>query len=112
MSIETLLSNDFAALTRRLADDAFVARTLERIQNAERLRLVAVSVAGAAGGAIAASQFGALALAMHEALPSMASLAITESPVTVDLRAAPLLATTLLFALVGGATALVAPGSR
>lgn len=112
MMIETLLSKDFAALTRRLADEAFVARTLRRIGRADRLRLVAVGVAGAAGGAVAASQFGALALAMQEALPSMVSLAVAEGPVGVDLSAAPLLATTLIFAVVGGATALIAPGSR
>ncbi len=112
MTIETLLSKDFAALTRRFEGDAFVARTLERIRRTERSRLFAVGAAGAAGGAVAASQFGALASALQGALPSMASLAVLDSAVSVDFGAAPLLATTLLFALVGGATALVAPGSR
>lgn len=112
MTIENLLSKDFAALTRRFESDAFVARTLDRIRRAERLRLVAVGAAGVAGGGVAASQFGALATAIQGALPSITSLAIADSAVSVDLGAAPLLATTLLFALVGGATALVAPGSR
>jgi hypothetical protein len=112
MTIETLLSRDFAALTRRLAGDDFAARVLERIRTIDRRRLVAVGGAGAVGGAVAASQFGALAQAMQGALPSMAHLAIADSPVSVDLGAAPLLVTALLFALVGGATALIAPGSR
>lgn len=112
MMIETLLSKDFAALTRRFEGDAFIARALERIRRAERLRLIAVGAAGAAGGAVAASQFGALASALQGALPSMASLALADNAFSVNLGAAPLLGATLLFALVGGATALVAPGSR
>ncbi|HBK93325.1 MAG TPA: hypothetical protein DDZ68_16825 [Parvularcula sp.] len=112
MTIETLLSKDFAALTRRFEGDSFAARTLERVRRAERLRLIAVGAAGALGGAVAASQFGALATAIKGALPSMASLVIADGAVGIDFGAAPLLAAALLFALVGGATALVAPGSR
>ena len=112
MNIENILAKDFIALTRRLVDDGFVAATLKRIRSADRLRLAAVGSAGAAGAAVAASQFGALATALADMMPAMTRLALADGALSVDLGAAPVLATTLLFALVGGATALIVPGAR
>jgi len=107
MTIETLLSKDFAALVGRLATDGFAERTLAKLDRADRRRLVLV---GAAGAAIAASQFGAATAAPTKAAPMLSQLTIVNSEVSFS--AGPALATALLFALVGGATAMIAPGSR
>ena len=56
--------------------------------------------------------FGALATALADMMPAMTRLALADGALSVDLGAAPVLATTLLFALVGGATALIVPGAR
>ena len=110
MNIETLLSKDFAALVGRLATDGFAERMLAKLDRAERRRLVLVGAAGAAGAAIAASQFGAATAALTKAAPMLSQLTIVTSEATFS--AGPVLATALLFALVGGATAMIAPGSR
>jgi hypothetical protein len=110
MNIETLLSNDFAALARRFANDGFAERTLRRLKGADRLRLVLVGGAGALGAALAASQFGAATEAMANAAPMLSQLTIVNSDASFS--AGPVLVTTLLFAAVGGATAMIAPGSR
>lgn len=105
MTIEEMLSVDFAALTRRLNADEFVKRTLEKLRGVERMRLIVVGGAGAAGAAIAASQFGALTSVIREAVPMLSTVEVANG-------AMPLLMAALLFAAVGGATALIAPGSR
>lgn len=110
MTIETLLSTDFAALVRRFAGDDFAERTLKRLKGADRLRLVLVGTAGALGAAIAASQFAAATEALANAAPMLSQLTIPGG--VASFSAGPALATTLLFALVGGATAMIAPGSR
>lgn len=110
MTIETLLSNDFAALVERLQADDFAERVLAKLNGVARLRLAVVGAAGAAGAAIAATQFNALAGAVAEAAPSLASLTIANTSYTFG--AAPALVAALLFALVGGATAFVMPGPR
>ena len=112
MTIEEMLSLDFAALTRRLNADDFVKRTLERLHGVERMRLVVIGGAGAAGAAIAASQFGALTGAIRDSIPMLATVPIADGAVPLDIGAVPLLMAALLFAAVGGATALIAPGSR
>lgn len=105
MTIEEMLSVDFAALTRRLNADEFVKRMLEKLRGVERMRLIVVGGAGAAGAAIAASQFGALTSVIREAVPMLSTVEVANG-------AMPLLMAALLFAAVGGATALIAPGSR
>ena len=110
--IERMLSEDFHALTKRLANDAFIERMLTRLKGAERRRFVAIGIAGATGAAIAASQFGAIAAAIRDATPAVAALPMIENSSVLDLGAAPILATALLFALAGGATALIVPGGR
>jgi len=110
--IERMLSEDFHALTKRLAGDAFVERMITRLKGAERRRFIAIGFAGAAGAAVASSQFGAIAAAIRDATPAVATLPIMENAAALDLGAAPILATALLFALVGGATALIVPGWR
>lgn len=112
MNIETILRQDFAALARRLDADGFAERTLAKLSGVDRLRLVIVGGAGAAGAAIAASQFEALAGSLTQSIPMLANLAIADNAVALDLGAAPMLMTTLLFALVGGATAIIVPGAR
>ena len=112
MTIEEMLSRDFAGLTRRFGADDFVKRTLEKLHDVERMRLVVIGGAGSAGAAIAASQFGALTGAIRDSLPVLASVPIAENGVTLDTSSMPLLMAALLFAAVGGAIALIAPGSR
>lgn len=112
MTIEALLSKDFSALARRLDADAFAERILRKIRDGERRRLFVVGGAGALGAAIAATQFHALAGALREAMPSLADIALADRAATLDIGAAPMALAALLFALAGGATALIAPGSR
>lgn len=112
MNIETMLRQDFAALTARLAGDDFAAQSLKKIEGVDRLRLVAVGGAGVAGAAVAASQFAALAGAIAEKIPANAAGQILAGGVSFNAGLSPILAAALLVALVGGATALVAPGGR
>lgn len=112
MTIESILSKDFSNLVKRLDADAFTERALGKLKGVERLRLVAVGAAGAAGAAIAASQFEALVSALTDSFPMLASLTVANNAVTFDMGAAPIVMTALLFALVGGATAMIVPGSR
>jgi hypothetical protein len=112
MTIETLLSKDFAALVDRLKADDFAGKTLARLHGADRLRLVAIGGAGAAGAALAASQFAALTSAIANAIPGFSTYAASAAGVSLDLGAAPMLMAVLLFAAVGGATAIIVPGSR
>lgn len=112
MTLEALLSKDFAALVRKLDADGFAERTMKRLQGVERMRLVAVGGAGAAGAAVAATQFQSLMGAFADAMPALAKVAVAETAVTLDIGAAPMMITALLFAIVGGATAMIAPGSR
>lgn len=112
MTIEALLSKDFSTLVKRLDADGFAERVLRNIQGVERQRLIVVGGAGALGAAIAASQFQSLSGAFREAIPALADIAVADSAVTLDTGAAPMVIAALLLALVGGATALIAPGSR
>jgi len=112
MTIEKILANDFAALKARFVDDAFVADVAAKIKSADRFRLVVVGSAGAAGAAIAASQFSALVMAFSDAAPALTNLTAANEFAGYDFGAAPMLAAALLFAFLGGATALVLPGSR
>ena len=45
-------------------------------------------------------------------MPSLADIALADRAATLDIGAAPMALAALLFALAGGATALIAPGSR
>ncbi len=110
MSLEDLLSADFRSLADRLNADGFADRLLVKLKASERLRLVAVGCAGAAGAAIAALQFGPLTQAIAEAAPMLAGMTVTKT--TIAFANAPVMVTALLFAIVGGATAMIAPGSR
>ncbi len=110
MNIESLLSKDFAALVDRLKADDFAERTLAKMKGVERMRLIAVGAAGAAGAAIAASQFGALTKAVTDAAPILADFTVVNTQVSFG--AGPVLMTALLFAIVGGTTAMIVPGSR
>ncbi len=112
MTIESILSKDFSALVRKFDADAFTENMLGKLKGVERLRLIAVGSAGAAGAAIAASQFEALVSALTESFPMLTSLTVADNSVTFDMGAAPMVMTALLFALVGGATAMIVPGSR
>ncbi len=112
MEIELMLKQDFAALAKRLYADGFADRVLRRVGGVDRFRLAVVGGAGAAGAAVAASQFETLVLALSQSVPMLAKLTVADSSVALNLGAAPILLTTLLFALVGGATALIVPGSR
>ncbi|HNR76983.1 MAG TPA: hypothetical protein PKM48_07615 [Parvularculaceae bacterium] len=112
MTIEEMLAKDFSALKARFADDAFVSRVIAKLTGADRLRLIVVGGAGVIGAAIAAAQFPALVSAFADAAPAIAELPLAESAIAFDVSAAPLLAAALLFAFVGGATALVLPGAR
>lgn len=112
MTIEEMLAKDFSALTRRLDGDGFAERALARLKGAERLRLVAVAGAGAAGAAIAASQFEALVRAISNQLPALAEFSVGSSQVTLEQGMTPLLMSALLLAAVGGATSIIIPGSR
>jgi hypothetical protein len=103
MNVEAALSRDFAALVDRLRADNFADRIIAKLRGVERLRVVAVGAAGATGAALAASQFGALTQ-VFSAMPT------TSADLAFD--AAPMALAALAFALVGGATALIAPGAR
>lgn len=110
MNIEALLARDFATLTSRLEADDFAERTLARLSGVHRLRLAAIGGAGAAGAAIAATQFDALAEAISGALPMLASVSVGGEEVATGLS--PLLMAAMVFAIVGAMTALVAPDAR
>lgn len=110
MTVQSLLARDFNAIVDRLASDDFTERTLARLRGGERMRLVAVGAAGAAGAAVAAAQFGAIARAIAEAAPSLSSLAVAD--VSYSFTTGPVIIAALLFALVGGATAIIVPGAR
>lgn len=112
MNIETLLSKDFSALAKRLDADGFAERALKKLRGVERTRLIVVGGAGAAGAAVAASQFQSLMGALRESIPMLANVAVANSAVTFDIGGAPMAMTALLFALIGGATAMIAPGAR
>jgi hypothetical protein len=110
MTIEDILSKDFSALVGRFNADDFVERLTKRLNGADRLRLVLVGAAGAAGAAVAASQFGALTNALAGAVPALA--AITVADTTLSFQSGPALTAALLFAAIGAATAMVMPGAR
>ncbi|MFZ5617288.1 MAG: hypothetical protein ACOZAA_08210 [Pseudomonadota bacterium] len=110
MNIENFLAKDFSMLVDRLKADDFAERTLAALKRVERLRLVAVAGAGAVGAGLAASQFGALTKAVAETAPFLAELSIEGGALTFS--AGPVLMTTLLFAVAGGATAMILPGAR
>jgi len=116
MNIETLLAKDFSALVERLKADDFVNTTLAKLHGADRLRLVAIGGAGGLGAALAASQFTALTNAISagiaSAVPGFDAISTSTLGASYDLGAAPMLVAVLLFALVGGATAIIVPGSR
>ena len=112
MNIETILRQDFAALAARFAGDDFIQRTLKKIEGVDRLRLVAVGGAGIAGAAIAASQFAALASAIAREFPASAANEILAGGISFNTGYTPMMAAALLFAVVGAATALIAPGGR
>lgn len=112
MNISSILSKDFAALVERLDADGFAGRVLSRLRRVERRRLIVVGGAGALGAAAAAAQFQPLIRAFGEAVPSINEIAISGGAATLDLGYAPMVMATLLLALAGGATALIAPGSR
>jgi hypothetical protein len=112
MSIESMLAKDFSALVRKFNADGFAERSLAKLKGVEKMRLVVVGGAGAAGAALAASQFEALSSALTESIPMLANLTVANSAITLDMGAAPMLMTALLFAVVGGATAIIVPGSR
>ncbi len=110
MEIESLMSKDLAALVSRLETDDFAERALAKVKSTRRLRLAFVSAAGAGGAALASSQFDALAAAIGEAAPMLASVSVNGETVATGLS--PTLLAALCFAVVGGATAVIAPGSR
>jgi len=110
MTIEDMLTKDFSALVGRFNADDFVERLMKRLYGADRLRLVLVGAAGAAGAAVAASQFGALAKALAGAAPALAAFTVADT--AVSFQSGPALLAALLFAAIGGATAMVLPGSR
>lgn len=112
MNIEALLSADFKALVKRLDADGFARRVLKRIEKTEQRRLIVIGAAGTLGAAIAATQFQSLIRAIADAFPMLANVAVAEGAATLDFSAAPMVMAALLFALVGGVTAMIAPGSR
>lgn len=110
MEIEALIASDHAALVNRLETDDFAERALVKVRSARRLRLAVVSFASAGGAALASSQFDALAAAIGEAAPMLAALNVNGETVATGLS--PTLLAALCFAVVGGATAVIGPGSR
>lgn len=110
MTIEEILTKDFSALVSRFKADDFVERVMKRLNGADRLRLVLVGAAGAAGAAVAASQFGALTKALAGAVPALAAFTVAET--AISFQSGPALMAALLFAAIGGATAMVLPGGR
>jgi len=112
MNIETMLAKDFAALVDRLKADDFAKGTLTKLKSADHWRLAAIGGAGAAGAAVAASQFSALTSAIADAIPGFSEYSATAVGVSRDLGAAPMLMAVLLFAAVGGATAIIVPEGR
>ncbi|MEK7266245.1 MAG: hypothetical protein AAB227_09125 [Pseudomonadota bacterium] len=97
MNIDTLLAKDFSALVKRLDADGFAERILKSIRSVERRRLIVVGGAGALGAAVAATQFQSLIEAFRVAIPSL------------NIGSTPMVMAALLFAMAGGATALIAP---
>lgn len=112
MTIESMLAQDFIALVDRLKADDFVRKTLAKLQSADHWRLAAIGGAGAAGAAVAASQFSALTTAIADAIPGFSDYSATAVGVSLDLGSAPMLMAVLLFAAVGGVTAIIIPGAR
>jgi hypothetical protein len=112
MTIESMLAKDFAALVDRLKADDFARKALAKLERADHWRLAAIGGAGAAGAAIAASQFSALTTAIADAVPGFSNYSATAAGVSLDLGAAPMMMAVLLFAAVGGATAMIVPGAR
>lgn len=110
MDIETLIAADHAALAHRLETDDFADRILKKLKSGQRLRLALVGGAGAGGAALASSQFDALAAVIGNAAPALTSVSISGEAMATGLS--PTLIAALCFALVGGATAMIAPGSR
>jgi hypothetical protein len=110
MDIETLIAEDQAALVSRLEADDFADRALAKLRSARRLRLAFVGAAGAGGTALASSQFDALVSAISDAAPMLNSVSVNGAAVATGLS--PTLLAALCFAVVGGATAIIAPGSR
>ncbi len=110
MEIEKMIAADFEALVGRLETDDFANRALGRLKGAERFRLALVGAAGAGGAALASSQFEALAAAIGEAAPMLSSAPMNGETFATGIS--PTLVAALCFAVVGGATALIAPGAR
>lgn len=110
MEIEKMIAADFEALSARLETDDFAGRALGKLKGAERFRLALVGGAGAGGAALASSQFEALAAAIGEAAPMLASVSMNGEDFATGLS--PTLIAALCFAVVGGATALIVPNAR
>ncbi|WP_375203916.1 hypothetical protein [Hyphococcus sp.] len=98
--VEDILKSDFDALADRLTRDRFAERILFKLGARQRARLGVVAFAGGIGAAFAASQFtgfvSALAPALGNAAPEMASAGLSPHLLAALMLAGALTATALV----------------